>query len=45
MQDNHDRLTLKFGKWFEASAKGRYAITVLALLATAFLATYAAGLF
>lgn len=32
MQSPKDHLTIKIGKWFEATANGPYAITVLAAL-------------
>lgn len=35
MQNPKDHLTIKFGKWFEATANGPYAISVLAVLVAA----------
>lgn len=32
MEGPRDHLTLKIGKWFEATANGPYAISVLAVL-------------
>jgi hypothetical protein len=32
MENPRDHLTIKIGKWFEATATGPYAITVLAVL-------------